>query len=187
MRISGGKARSTPLKSPKGDTTRPATDRMRESIFSSLGASIEGCRVADLFAGSGSYGLEALSRGACSVDFFEIDRKALACLRENTKNVLQCCELNSSSASITNRDVFKLSPASAPYDLIFCDPPYEIIEASLDKIFNEAIALISSEHTRVILELPGNLVPNISNWELTKRLGKVGKNKPTIAIFKRVI
>ena len=77
MRITGGRAGGIPLKAPKGNHTRPATDRLRESVFSSLGASIEGCKVADLFAGTGSYGLEALSRGAASSTFFESDHAAL--------------------------------------------------------------------------------------------------------------
>jgi 16S rRNA (guanine966-N2)-methyltransferase len=64
MRITGGKAKSISLMCPKGDLVRPATDRMRESVFSSLGPSIVGSEFIDLFAGTGSYGLESLSRGA---------------------------------------------------------------------------------------------------------------------------
>src|SRR5258708_32993696 len=76
MRISGGIARGITLATPKGDATRPATDGMRQAVFSSLGASVVGARFLDLFAGSGAYGLEALSPGAASGVFVEQSPKA---------------------------------------------------------------------------------------------------------------
>jgi len=185
MRITGGKARGIQLKAPKGDTTRPATDRMRESVFSSLGPSVEGCAVADLFAGTGSYGLEALSRGAASAAFFESNRQALSCLKHNAQNVLRSCQLNTNAAAIHTCDIFSTKPSSFQFDLIFCDPPYDIIEKQLGEIFSCIIAPISKGAVRVVIELPGNLEPTIDGWELTKRLGKIGKDKPTIAIFQK--
>ena len=83
MRISGGGARGIPLAVPKGDAVRPATDGMRQSVFSSLGARVVGARFLDLFAGSGGYGLEALSRGAAGGVFVEQNAKAAACVRQN--------------------------------------------------------------------------------------------------------
>ena len=71
MRITGGLARSIPLILPKGDAVRPATDALRQAVFSSLAARVAGARFLDLFAGSGAYGLEALSRGASSGVFVE--------------------------------------------------------------------------------------------------------------------
>jgi len=185
MRITGGRARGIQLKTPKGDTTRPATDRMRESIFSSLGPSVEDCQVADLFAGTGSYGLEALSRGASTATFYETDRNALTCLRQNAQAVLRSCALNTSCATVIARDIYSLDVNSPAFDLIFCDPPYEVIEQHLPRIFEKAIHPIALPHARVIVELPGNLEPNIQDWELIKRLGKIGKDKPTVAIFQR--
>ncbi|MEN8663297.1 MAG: RsmD family RNA methyltransferase [Lentimonas sp.] len=186
MRITGGKAGGIQLKTPKGDNTRPATDRMRESIFSSLGPSVKGCSVVDLFAGTGSYGLEALSRGACAATFYETDRSALTCLRQNTQAVLRSCGLNMSSAKVIARDIYSLDVNPPAYDLIFCDPPYDVIEQHLPRIFEKAVDPIALPVARVIVELPGNLEPNIQGWELIKRLGKTGKGKPTIAIFQRV-
>ncbi|MDQ8209198.1 16S rRNA (guanine(966)-N(2))-methyltransferase RsmD [Coraliomargarita sp. SDUM461003] len=185
MRITGGRARGIPLKAPKGDGTRPATDRMRESVFSSLGPSVEGCRVADLFAGTGSYGLEALSRGAASVSFFETDRAALKCLQENVRAALRSCQLNTEVAKVVSRDVFSLDVNSPAYDLIFLDPPYHIIADEIGRIFTQAVEAIALPEARVILELPGNLEPQIPGWELQRRIGKAGKDKPTAAIFKR--
>ncbi|MGJ8652828.1 MAG: 16S rRNA (guanine(966)-N(2))-methyltransferase RsmD [Opitutaceae bacterium] len=185
MRITGGQARGITLKAPKGDHTRPATDRMRESLFSSLGPSIEGCKVADLFAGTGSYGLEALSRGAASATFYETDRHALLCLRQNVQAALRSCQLDASHAKVVARDVYSLDVNIAAYDLVFLDPPYHTIETGLAEIFVKAVDSIALENARAIVELPGNLEPEIQGWQLIKRLGKAGKDKPTIAIFKR--
>ena len=186
MRITGGRARGIPLKAPKGDGTRPATDRLREAVFSSLGPSVECCRVADLFAGTGSYGLEALSRGAASSCFYETDRAALTCLRQNVQATLRSCEMDTSSAKIVARDVFSLDVNTPAYDLVFLDPPYDMIAEHLTGIFEKAVSPIALEDARAIVELPGNLNPDITGWELIRRIGKVGKDKPTAAIFKRV-
>src|SRR5436305_7428009 len=83
MRISGGRARGIPLVAPKGDAVRPATDGMRQAVFSSLGARVVGARFVDLFAGSGAYGLEAWSRGAAGGLFVEKSAKTISCLRQN--------------------------------------------------------------------------------------------------------
>ena len=90
MRISGGVARGIPLVVPKGDAVRPATDGMRQAVFSSLGARVPGAHFLDLFAGSGSYGLEALSRGAAGGIFVEKNVKAAACVRQNIAVVCKC-------------------------------------------------------------------------------------------------
>jgi 16S rRNA (guanine966-N2)-methyltransferase len=185
MRITGGKARGIPLKAPKGDSTRPATDRLREAIFSSLGPSIEDCKVADLFAGTGSYGLEAISRGAHAATFFETNRSALACLRENVRATLRSCNMNAESVKVVERDIFSLESNSPAYDLIFLDPPYEMIERDLMRIFEKGVGPIAIDGARAILELPGNIEPQIDGWELTRRIGKAGKDKPTAAIFRR--
>lgn len=158
---------------------------MRESVFSSLGPSIEGCQVADLFAGTGSYGLEALSRGAASADFYETDRKALACLKQNIQAVLRSCELDSGAGSIHSRDVYTLKDAAPRYHLVFLDPPYDTIAGNLNRIFECAASPIATDDARAVLELPGNLAPEIEGWELVRRLGKAGKDKPTVAIFAR--
>src|ERR1700685_1093985 len=81
MRISGGQARGIELAAPRGNAVRPATDGMRQAVFSSLGSRVEGARFVDLFAGSGAYGLEAFSRGASGGTVVERSAKALARLR----------------------------------------------------------------------------------------------------------
>ena len=83
MRITGGQARGIPLTLPKGDAVRPATDALRQAVFSSLAARVPGVRFLDLFAGSGAYGLEALSRGDSGAVFVEKDARTAGFIRGN--------------------------------------------------------------------------------------------------------
>jgi 16S rRNA (guanine966-N2)-methyltransferase len=120
MRIIAGQWRGRPLIAPAGDTTRPTADRTREALFSMLTSrvgSFEGLAVADLFAGSGALGLEALSRGAATCIFVEQDRAALDALRANAAKLGIRPDIRASS-------VLSLGPAPAPLDLILMDPPY---------------------------------------------------------------
>ena len=121
MRIIAGEWRGRPLQAPAGQGTRPTADRTRETLFSMLVSrigSFEGLRVADLFAGSGALGLEALSRGAAHVTFVETDRNALAAIRSNLASVKAA-----DRADLRPLSAAKLAP-SQPFDLIFADPPY---------------------------------------------------------------
>ena len=121
MRIIAGEWRGRPLKAPEGDTTRPTADRTRETLFSMLASrlgSFEGLLVADLFAGSGALGLEALSRGAAEAIFVEQDPAALRILRANIANLRaqQRCDVRATS-------VLALGPAKRTPDLLLLDPP----------------------------------------------------------------
>ncbi|HLC07777.1 MAG TPA: 16S rRNA (guanine(966)-N(2))-methyltransferase RsmD [Methyloceanibacter sp.] len=126
MRVVAGKFRSATIEAPKGLDTRPTSDRVRQALFNVLehGApqvDFEGCRVLDLFAGSGALGIEALSRGAKFALFIEDSADARAAIRRNVE------VLNLTGVSkIFRRDATKLGPAQTlqPFDLIFCDPPY---------------------------------------------------------------
>lgn len=121
MRIIAGEWRGRPLVAPKGDATRPTADRVREALFSMLSSrlgSFEDLSVADLFAGSGALGLEALSRGAASCIFVEQDKPALDALRTNIAKL-------SAKADVRAQSVMALGHAVAPLDLILMDPPYD--------------------------------------------------------------
>ncbi len=120
MRIIAGQWRGRPIVAPKGDATRPTADRTREALFSMLTSrlgSFEGLAVADLFAGSGALGLEALSRGAATCLFVEQDKAALEALRSNLAKLREKGDVRATS-------VMALGPAAAPLDLILMDPPY---------------------------------------------------------------
>lgn len=119
MRIIAGKWRRLPLEAPPGQATRPTLDRVRETLFSMLASrigSFEDLRVADLFAGSGALGLEALSRGADHATFVENDAAAAAAIRRNAQRLGASVEILQGSALAL--------PRSQTFDLIFADPPY---------------------------------------------------------------
>ncbi|WP_375382206.1 16S rRNA (guanine(966)-N(2))-methyltransferase RsmD [uncultured Sphingomonas sp.] len=120
MRIIAGQWRGRKIVTPKGDATRPTVDRVREALFSMLVSrvgSFEGLAVADLFAGSGALGLEALSRGAASCLFVEQDGAALDALRANLKTL-------GATGDVRAQSVMALPPATRPVDLMLLDPPY---------------------------------------------------------------
>lgn len=122
MRIIAGDWKRRQLRTPPGDATRPTADRVRETLFSMLVSRIgdfEGLKVADLFAGSGALGLEALSRGAASCLFVEQDAAAIRALRTNIA-ALQA----QSRCDVRATSVLALGPAKEPLDLILLDPPY---------------------------------------------------------------
>jgi 16S rRNA (guanine966-N2)-methyltransferase len=119
MRIIAGTWRGRPLDAPTGSSTRPTADRVRETLCSMLASrlgSFEDLRIADLFAGSGALGLEALSRGAAEAVFVEQDPAAIAAIRRNAGKLGGAWSLLTTSALVL--------PPSAPFDLIFADPPY---------------------------------------------------------------
>ncbi|MFW2351252.1 16S rRNA (guanine(966)-N(2))-methyltransferase RsmD [Qipengyuania sp.] len=123
MRIVAGEWRGRKLVAPKGELTRPTADRTRETLFSMLASrlgSFEGLSVADLFAGSGALGLEALSRGAASCLFVEQDSAAIKAIRTNT----EAFDVRARS-TVQQASVMSLGPAKLPHDLILLDPPYD--------------------------------------------------------------
>jgi len=122
LRMISGEWRRRPLRAPKGDTTRPSADRTRETLFSMLASrlgSFEGLQVADLFAGSGALGLEALSRGAAHCLFVEQEPEAIRTIRANIA-ALQCAD----RCDVRAASVLALGPSRKPLDLILLDPPY---------------------------------------------------------------
>lgn len=151
MRIITGTARGARLKAPKGMETRPTSDRVKESLFSILGARVRGRRVLDLFAGTGSLGLEALSRGAARAVL--VDRATEAVLRDNAAHTRLA-----GAARVVRADVFRalarLSAEGETFDLVFCDPPYGkgLWERALTAL--DASALLA-EDALVVVECGG--------------------------------
>ena len=120
MRVVAGAFRGRRIEAPRGRATRPTSDRVREALFSILGA-VDGLRVLDLFAGSGALGIEALSRGAAEAVFVESDERAAATVRRNL-------EALGVEARVHRRDAFSWLERAAggeeAFDLVFADPPY---------------------------------------------------------------
>lgn len=186
MRISGGIARGITLVVPKGDAVRPATDGMRQSVFSSLGGYVVGARFLDLFAGSGAYGLEALSRGAASGVFVEQNAKAVLCLRRNISAVCKSLRREEAGLSVMQADARAVPSAGAVPDLVFADPPYDMIPELESALFEKLATLLSPKpHALVLFEAPGELELAPTGWMLVKRIGK-GVRQPTVSIFRRI-
>ena len=128
MRIITGKKARYKLIPPKDKTTRPIPDMVKEALFSILGSKIENTTVADLFSGTGSIGLEAISRGAAHAVFVDMDREAITRLRQNIDKL----EFHDQS-SVVSSDIFKFGLPGAKftgghsnYDIVFCDPPFPL-------------------------------------------------------------
>jgi len=176
LRIIAGQWRGRKLSAPTGDATRPTADRTRETLFSMLVSRIgtfEGLTAADLFAGSGALGLEALSRGAASCLFVEQDAAALRALRGNIANLHAQPQTDVRAGS-----VLALGPAKTPLDLILLDPPYRsgAGEVALDKL--NRLGWIGPA-TWVSLETAYDELPQVKGLEAVADR-KVGKGRLTL-------
>jgi 16S rRNA (guanine966-N2)-methyltransferase len=160
VRVIAGRWGGRRLQAPPGRSTRPTSDRVREALFSMLGARVDGARVLDLFAGSGALGLEALSRGAAEATFVDSAPAALRAVRANLEALDGEAEIVRSDA---RRFVVSASAAARQYDLVFLDPPYRLA-GRLGRELSEALppvlapdALVVSESDRrtpLHIELP---------------------------------
>lgn len=187
MRISGGEARGITLLVPKGDAVRPATDGMRQAVFSSLAGRLAAARFLDLFAGSGAYGLEALSRGAAGGTFVEQNAKAAGCLRHNLAAVCRSLGRGLDGLEIRQGDALKYSPVPGERrpDLVFIDPPYELIPDVAPRLFARlGEQLAGHPEALVVFELPGGLELAPAGWTCLKELGR-GARQPTVRIFQQ--
>ena len=120
MRVITGIARGRRLKEPSGMETRPTADRVKEGIFSSIQFEVEGRKVLDLFGGTGQMGIEALSRGATHCTFVDLQKQAVAIIRENVNST----GFADQSTVIQGDALAFLSRCREKFDLIFLDPPY---------------------------------------------------------------
>ena len=184
MRISGGVARGITLSVPAGDAVRPATDGMRQRVFSSLGTRVAGARFLDLFAGSGAYGLEALSRGAAGGLFVERNTKAAACVRQNIAAVCKSLGRDSRDLVVLQGDARSVPvPAGEVPDLVFIDPPDDIISELVPALFVRLAEVLATKPDAVVVfEYPGELELAPPGWTLVRRLGK-GAHQPTVGFF----
>lgn len=166
MRVVAGELRGRRLVAPLGDATRPTTDQAREAVFNSLRSLdvIEGALVADLYAGSGALGIEALSRGAAHVTFVERDRHALAAIRAN----LEALGLTG-SATVVPMDVDAWlasgSGTRGGFDLVFADPPYD---------FADWARLLGGVSAALVVAESGRALEPVTGWEIrrAKRYGR---------------
>jgi len=154
MRIIAGVAKGRRLGRPVVGT-RPFMDRNREALFSSLGSVVVGAAVLDLFAGTGSLGLEALSRGASRATFVESNPAAVVVLRENIAAV-------GLGGSVVSSDVFDFIRGNRDtFDLVFVDPPYELPLASALEVLEHLVDLLNPNAVVMLHRRVGEAEPEI--------------------------
>lgn len=155
MRIIAGVAKGRRLKSPPGLGTRPLTGKAKEALFSSLGLVVAEADVLDLYAGSGSIGLEALSRGADTAVFVERDRRVMASLQANI-------DLVGLGGDARQSDVEAfLRSCSSDFDLVFVDPPYAVNAAQVDGVLALVGTVLRSGGTIVLHRRAGGVEPQV--------------------------
>ncbi len=180
IRITGGRWRGLRLRVPPRGT-RPTSDLLRQGVFSSLGEAVVGARILDLFAGSGAYGIEALSRGAATACWVENDRGACATLRANLRTLAPSGQWPV-GWTVIRADATQ--PArylhAGPFDLIFADPPYALAAQpgwTEELIRALAAARALHAHGRMVLELSARMPPPVpAPWSL-ERVRIVGESQ----------
>ena len=174
MRLIAGQYRSRLLTSPPGTTTRPTSDRLRETLFNIISARINGAQFIDLFAGTGAVGLEAISRGAAHVYFAENGGPALKSLRTNVQNLKI-----TSGYALEDRGVMpllqRLTKASTRIDIIFLDPPYLEEEA-----YTQTLGFLGSNANRSLLATDALVIAEHatkSPFQLAERYGTLTRTR----------
>jgi 16S rRNA (guanine(966)-N(2))-methyltransferase RsmD len=147
MRVIAGTYRSRPLTAPSGMATRPTSDRLRETLFNVLAPHIEGAHFADLYAGTGAVGIEALSRGAAHVTFVENAADAVTALRANLTalQIRSGFQVEERSVPVVLRNLARRDPH---FTLVYLDPPWEDVAAytqTLNLLAGSAAALLAPE------------------------------------------
>ncbi len=165
LRVISGTAGGLQLKSPKRHALRPTQDRIRQVIFSSLAEIVPGARVLDLFAGTGSFGIEALSRGAATATFVEQDKEAVQCIRDN----LAHCRLQGDVRQGDVLDYLQKPPADC-FDLIFADPPYVKSRGALDDdlVLKRIPPFLAEDGLFVWEHYAGQELQNAGFWEIIR-------------------
>ena len=173
MRVIAGEAKGRTLVAPKGRTTRPATDRIRETLFAILEPSLPGARVLDLFAGAGTLGIEALSRGAAHVTFVERASAAVDALRKNLAATGFADRSELVAANVLG--FLERGGRAETYDLVFLDPPFadiRVLDAALGHpSLARALAPDATVVTRVLRKHPPTPPPT-AHVVRTKEIGE---------------
>ena len=175
MRVISGTARGLKLKAPEGLNTRPTTDRIKESLFNIIAADLYDICFVDLFSGSGSIGIEALSRGAHKAYFCDNNAKSIAVIKDNIKRahledkavVMQCGFLQA---------LVRIKAAGDKIDIAFLDPPYNTVLAvqalehivSLDLLNDDGYIIVEQAAQEPAIEVSGLMTARVKDYKTTK-------------------
>ena len=178
MRVITGSARGRRLKTLEGDSVRPTTDKVKESIFNIIQFDVEGARVLDMFCGCGQLGIEALSRGAEFVVFTDISRASISVTEEN----LEATGFRSSAKTVLGNSLDYLDRTSERYDIALLDPPYR---AGLMEDAIERVRLHIADGGIIVCETAAEEVLPEELEGFTSRRYKYGKI--ALTVYRRVV
>jgi 16S rRNA (guanine966-N2)-methyltransferase len=175
VRVIAGAAKGRRLETPRGRGTRPTADRVREALFSSLQRRLPGARVADLYAGSGALGIEALSRGAATATFVERSRTAYEAIRHN----LEVTGLGEDAAVLVARagPALRDGLPGGPFDIVLIDPPYDVDPHELAEVL-ELVADALAPGGIVVVEASRRAPA--PRWPETLRAGRTRRYGDTV-------
>lgn len=184
MRVIAGTLKGCVLRAPKGNETRPTADRVKEALFSILGP-LDGLNVLDLYAGTGSLGIEALSRGARQAVFVESCRNAWHCIRENTSRLalVDCSRI----VRMRVERAWKEIANWAPYDLAFCDPPWSRIEEAWKFLAKMELTSLLSSAGRLVFEHPAHRALDRDVWTQMSLVGVRAWGDSAVTVFERTV
>ena len=163
MRLTGGELCGRMISAPKGISTRPTQDRVRESLFAILGDRLTGSNVLDMFAGSGALGFEAISRGAKQCTFVEVSRRTSELIKLNAQKlgIIEKCRILTADALESSRTW----AASAPFAIAFVDPPYA------SGVYADAMGMLSA--SGIMMHLGIVVVEREKNLSLAPSFGNL--------------
>ena len=172
MRVIAGSAKGRTLDAPRGGATRPATDRIRETLFAILEPVLADARVLDLFAGAGTLGIEAISRGASHATFVERSAEAVKTLRKNIKAV----ELEG-QADVIVADVlgFLEQRVAGPYDVVFCDPPFADVALLGATLAHPRFAGALAPEATIVARVHKKHLPRLPEGARVQRVKDIGE------------
>lgn len=174
MRVIAGEAKGRTLVVPRGGGTRAATDRIRETLFAILEPELEGARVLDLFAGAGTLGIEALSRGATRATFVERGAEAVKALRGNLATTGFAAR---SDVVATNVIGYLDSRPHGPFDIVFCDPPFADVAMAQATLGHEGLQAAVAPDGLVVARAHGKHLPAIPAFVRVARVKEIGEEK----------
>ncbi|MGH2471129.1 MAG: 16S rRNA (guanine(966)-N(2))-methyltransferase RsmD [Candidatus Limnocylindria bacterium] len=169
-----GEAKGRTLVVPRGGGTRAATDRIRETLFAIIEPELERARVADLFAGAGSLGIEALSRGAARATFVERGAEALKAIRRNLETTGFAGRSDVVAANVI---AYLDSRPRGPFDIVFCDPPFADVAIAEATLGHEGLRAVVAPDALVIARAHGKHLPALPASLHVVRVKEIGEEK----------
>jgi 16S rRNA (guanine966-N2)-methyltransferase len=174
MRVIAGEAKGRTLIVPRGGGTRSATDRIRETLFAIVEPELEEARVLDLFAGAGTLGIEALSRGAARATFVERSAEAVKALRRN----LAATNFGARSEIVAANVIAYLdSRPRGPFDVVFCDPPFADVGIAEATLGHDGLRAAVAPDGLIVTRAHGKHVPAVPAFVHIARVKEIGEEK----------